>query len=83
MPVSLPAPADRECKEARRDEASGGEGCDAQRGAGRDDEPGSPKVADVHITDGRQELAGPDCNRQHFVDRFVYRPSTVDGLRRA
>ena len=28
VPVSMPVPVDRECEEVRRDEASGGEGCD-------------------------------------------------------
>jgi hypothetical protein len=34
------------------------------------DETGSAKVSDVHIADGLRELAGPDSNRQHFVDRY-------------
>jgi hypothetical protein len=68
VPVSVPAPVDRECDEVCRDEASGGEGCDAQPGAGRGDETGSAKVADVHMTDGLREQAGPDSNRQQFVD---------------
>ena len=79
VPVSVPAPVDRECEEVRHDEASGGEGCDASRGAGGSDERGSAKVADVHITDGLRELAGPDSNRQPFV----VSSSTVDGPRRA